>query len=83
MGSCTIRCHRTSDLFGSSLMRCPPLVQLNLDRPEALRQVVDLPDLDVIMNRILALGIYPAHTVEMLKAEIMLIQAFVRAKLHG
>ena len=65
-------------LFGGNLMRQPAFVQLKHDRPEALRQVGDLADSDVIMNTTLFLGTYPGLTAEMLAAEIEVIQNFVR-----
>jgi CDP-4-dehydro-6-deoxyglucose reductase, E1 len=65
-------------LFGGNLMRQPAFVQLKHDRPEALRQVGDLADSDVIMNSTLFLGTYPGLTAEMLEAEIEVIQNFVK-----
>ena len=65
-------------LFGGNLMRQPAFVQLKHDRPEALRQVGDLADSDVIMNTTLFLGTYPGLTAEMLEAEIEVIQNFVK-----
>ena len=70
-------------LFGGNLMRQPAFVQLKQDRPDALRQVGDLADSDVIMNSTLFLGTYPGRTAEMLNAEIGVIQAFAGAKCHG
>ena len=70
-------------LFGGNLMRQPAFVQLKQDRPDALRQVGDLADSDVIMNSTLFLGTYPGLTAEMLNAEIGVIQAFAGAKCHG
>ena len=64
-------------LFGGNLMRQPAFVQLKHDRPEALRQVGDLADSDVIMNNTLFLGTYPGLTAEMLATEIGVIQTFV------
>ena len=63
-------------LFGGNLMRQPAFVQLKQDRPEALRQVGDLADSDVIMNSTLFLGTYPGLTAEMLNAEIGVISSF-------
>ncbi len=63
-------------LFGGNLMRQPAFVQLKHDRPEALRQVGDLADSDVIMNSTLFLGTYPGLTAEMLEAELEVIISF-------
>ena len=63
-------------LFGGNLMRQPAFVQLKQDRPEALRQVGDLADSDVIMNSTLFLGTYPGLTAEMLEVEISVISSF-------
>lgn len=63
-------------LFGGNLMRQPAFVQLKQDRPEALRQVGELADSDVIMNNTLFLGTYPGLTAEMLEVEIGVISAF-------
>lgn len=57
-------------------MRQPAFVQLKQDRPEALRQVGELADSDVIMNNTLFLGTYPGLTAEMLEVEIGVISAF-------
>jgi CDP-6-deoxy-D-xylo-4-hexulose-3-dehydrase len=70
-------------LFGGNLMRQPAFVQLKHDRPEALRQVGDLADSDVIMNTTLFLGTYPGLTAEMLATEIGVIQTFVVASNDG
>ena len=70
-------------LFGGNLMRQPAFVQLKQDRPEALRQVGDLADSDVIMNSTIFLGTYPGLTAEMLSVEIGVIKAFAGAKRHG
>jgi CDP-6-deoxy-D-xylo-4-hexulose-3-dehydrase len=70
-------------LFGGNLMRQPAFVQLKKNRPEALRQVGDLADSDVIMNSTLFLGTYPGLSAEMLSVEIRVIQAFAGAKRHG
>jgi len=70
-------------LFGGNLMRQPAFVQLKHDRPEALRQVGELADSDVIMNTTLFLGTYPGLTAEMLATEIGVIQTFVVAKNDG
>jgi CDP-6-deoxy-D-xylo-4-hexulose-3-dehydrase len=63
-------------LFGGNLMRQPAFVQLKHDRPEALRQVNELADSDVIMNTTLFLGTYPGLTTKMLQAEIEVISSF-------
>ena len=70
-------------LFGGNLIRQPAFVQLKQDRPEALRQVGDLADSDMIMYSTLFLGTYPGLTAEMLNAEIGVIQAFAGGKSHG
>jgi len=70
-------------LFGGNLVRQPAFVQLRQDKPEALRQVGDLPDSDAIMNDTLFLGTYPGLTKSMLEAEIAVIMAFVEAKRNG
>jgi CDP-6-deoxy-D-xylo-4-hexulose-3-dehydrase len=70
-------------LFGGNLMRQPAFVQLKHDRPEALRQVGELADSDVIMNSTLFLGTYPGLTAEMLATEIGVIQTFVVASNDG
>ena len=70
-------------LFGGNLMRQPAFVQLKHDRPEALRQVGELADSDVIMNSTLFLGTYPGLTAEMLASEIGVIQTFVVASNDG
>jgi CDP-6-deoxy-D-xylo-4-hexulose-3-dehydrase len=69
-------------LFGGNLVRQPAFVQLRQERPESMRLVGDLADSDVIMNNTLFLGTYPGLTEEMLKAEIAVIQAFVKAAIH-
>jgi len=66
-------------LFGGNLMRQPAFVQLKQDRPEALRQVGELADSDVIMNSTLFLGTYPGLTAEMLAKEIHVIRTFCQA----
>jgi CDP-6-deoxy-D-xylo-4-hexulose-3-dehydrase len=66
-------------LFGGNLMRQPAFVQLKQDRPEALRQVGDLADSDVIMNSTLFLGTYPGLTAAQLDYEVETIRTFVKA----
>jgi CDP-6-deoxy-D-xylo-4-hexulose-3-dehydrase len=66
-------------LFGGNLMRQPAFVQLKKDRPEALRQVGDLADSDLIMNSTLFLGTYPGLTAGQLDYEVETIRAFVKA----
>jgi CDP-6-deoxy-D-xylo-4-hexulose-3-dehydrase len=64
-------------LFGGNLVRQPAFVQLQKDRPEAMRVVGVLVDSDQIMNDTLFLGTYPGLTEEMIQAEIRVINAFV------
>ena len=66
-------------LFGGNLMRQPAFVQLKQDRPEALRQVGELADSDVIMNSTLFLGTYPGLTAGQLDFEVEKIRTFVKA----
>ncbi|QNJ30619.1 CDP-4-dehydro-6-deoxyglucose reductase [Synechococcus sp. PROS-9-1] len=67
-------------LFGGNLVRQPAFMQLRQDRPEALRVVGRLSDSDQIMNTTLFLGTYPGLTVEMLDAEIDVINRFCTAR---
>lgn len=66
-------------LFGGNLARQPAFVQLKRDRPEALRQVGELADSDVIMNSTLFLGTYPGLTAGQLDFEVEKIRTFVKA----
>jgi CDP-4-dehydro-6-deoxyglucose reductase, E1 len=65
-------------LFGGNLLRQPALVQLKKDRPDALRQVGELPGADQIMNEALFIGIYPGLTREMLDYIIDTIHSFTK-----
>ena len=67
-------------LFGGNLVRQPAFVQLNNDRPDALRVIGDLKNSDTIMNNTLFLGTYPGLSIEMLEAEIAVITSFCSQK---
>ena len=67
-------------LFGGNLVRQPAFVQLNNDRPDALRVIGDLTNSDIIMNNTLFLGTYPGLSSEMLEAEIAVITSFCSQK---
>ena len=69
-------------LFGGNLIRQPALVQLQRDKPGAVRLVTDLIGSDEIMNHSLFLGTYPGLDPEMLNAEISVISNFVQDSLQ-
>lgn len=63
--------------FGGNLLRQPAFIQLKRDRPEAFRQIGELPGADAIMKQALFLGTYPGLTEAMLQYEIATIREFV------
>lgn len=67
-------------LFGGNLLRQPAFVQLQKDRPEALRVAAPLTGADEIMNTAIFLGTYPGLSKDMLDYEIETIRQFVRSK---
>jgi len=67
-------------LFGGNLLRQPAFVQLQKDRPEALRVAGDLTGADEIMNTAMFLGTYPGLTQAMLVYEIEMIHELVSDK---
>ena len=67
-------------LFGGNLLRQPAFVQLQHDRPNALRVVGEMAGSDGIMNSTLFLGTYPGLTSSMLKCEIRVISSFLLQK---
>lgn len=67
-------------LFGGNLLRQPAFVQLQKDRPQALRAVGEMGGADELMQRALFMGTYPGLTRAMLDYEIETIRAFVRSK---
>ena len=67
-------------LFGGNLLRQPAFVQLQKDRPEALRIASPLTGADEIMNTAIFLGTYPGLSKAMLDYEIETIRQFVRSK---
>lgn len=67
-------------LFGGNLVRQPAFVQLRKDRPDSIRIVGDLSQSDQIMNNTLFLGTYPGLTIEMLNAEINVINQFCASR---
>ena len=67
-------------LFGGNLLRQPAFVQLQQQRPDAVRVAADLNGSDAIMADTLFLGTYPGLTHEMLEAEITVIRGFCNAK---
>lgn len=66
--------------FGGNLLRQPAFVQLQKDRPEALRIASSLNGADEIMNTAIFLGTYPGLSSSMLDYEVEVIQKFVRAR---
>ena len=60
-------------LFGGNLLRQPAFVQLQQDRPGALRIAGEMAGSDAIMDSTLFLGTYPGLTEDMLQAEIKVI----------
>lgn len=67
-------------LFGGNLLRQPVFAQLRKDRPEAFRQIGDLPGADEIMHSALFLGTYPGLTGPMLDYIVATISAFVKSR---
>ncbi len=67
-------------LFGGNLLRQPVFVQLRKDRPDAFRQIGDLPGADEIMHSALFLGTYPGLTPAMLNYMIETITGFVKQR---
>lgn len=66
-------------LFGGNLIRQPAFVQLQRDRPDAIKQIGELRGSDEIMNTTLFLGTYPGLTKQMLDKEIYVIKQFVES----
>jgi len=66
-------------LFGGNLLRQPAFVQLQEDRPEALRVIGGMKGSDEIMASTLFLGTYPGLTTPMLDREIQVISSFVHS----
>jgi CDP-6-deoxy-D-xylo-4-hexulose-3-dehydrase len=64
-------------VFGGNLLRQPAFVQLQQDRPEALRVVGEMVGSDEIMNNTMFLGTYPGLTDAMLETEIKTIALFI------
>ena len=67
-------------LFGGNLLRQPVFMQLRRDRPEAFRQIGDLPGADEIMHSALFLGTYPGLTNPMLAYMVATITQFVQTR---
>lgn len=67
-------------LFGGNLLRQPVFVQLRKDRPDAFRQIGDLPGADEIMHSALFLGTYPGLTDPMLSYMVETISQFVKTR---
>jgi CDP-6-deoxy-D-xylo-4-hexulose-3-dehydrase len=63
-------------LFGGNLLRQPAFVQLQRDRPNALRVVGKMPGADRIMNEAIFIGTYPGLTQLQLDYMIQKIGAF-------
>ena len=67
-------------LFGGNLLRQPVFVQLQKDRPQALRLATEHPGADALMNTALFLGTYPGLTPQMIDHEIEVIRQFVSSR---
>ncbi len=67
-------------LFGGNLLRQPVFVQLQKDRPQALRLATEHPGADALMNTALFLGTYPGLTPQMIDHEIEVIREFVASR---